>query len=102
VCTDIVLSHILKKAFPDDYRAILTCAYYLVSEGQALSRAEKWSAQALTPYGAMLADQRISELLVRITPNLSQAFFPAWIGQNRNARYYCRSRYGLASLTGSY
>ncbi len=75
VCADIGLGHILKRSFPNDWDAILTCAYYLVSEGQALSRAEKWSRQAVTPYGTVLADQRISELLIRITPELVQGFF---------------------------
>ena len=70
ICMDTGLSHILKKVFPDDWKAILTCAYYLVSEGQALYRVEKWSRQAITPYGVTLADQRVSELLVRITPEL--------------------------------
>ena len=49
VCADIGLGHILKRVFPNDWDAILTCAYYLISEGQALSRTEKWSQQAVTP-----------------------------------------------------
>lgn len=40
VCADTGLGHMLKKVFPDDWDAILTCAYYLVSEGQALYRTE--------------------------------------------------------------
>lgn len=64
-----------------------------------MSRAEKWSAQALTPYGATLADQRISELLVRITPDLSQEFFSAWIGQNRSDRYYCMDITSVSSYS---
>lgn len=99
VCSDIGLGHILKKIFPDDYSAILTCAYYLISEGQALSRAEKWSRQALTPYGAVLADQRISELLVRITPALAQDFFSAWIEYNRGDKYYCMDITSVSSYS---
>lgn len=99
VCADIGLDRILKKIFPDDRTAILTCAYYLVSEGQALSRAEKWSQQALTPYGKMLADQRISELLTRITPGLSQDFFSAWIEHNRSDRYYCMDITSVSSYS---
>lgn len=90
---------ISKKIFPDDYSAILTCAYYLISEGQALSRAEKWSRQALTPYGAVLADQRISELLVRITPALAQDFFSAWIEYNRGDKYYCMDITSVSSYS---
>ncbi len=99
VCVDTGLSHILKKVFPDDSDAILTCAYYLVSEGQALSRAEKWSRQAVTPYGAVFADQRISELLVRITPELVQGFFSAWLEHNSGDRYYCMDITGISSYS---
>lgn len=99
VCTDIGLGHILKKIFPNDWDAILTCAYYLVSEGQALSRAEKWSQQAITPYGTVLADQRISELLVRITPELVQGFFSAWMEHNSGDRYYCMDITSISSYS---
>jgi transposase len=99
VCADIGLGHILKKSFPNDWDAILTCAYYLVSEGQALSRAEKWSQQAVTPYGAVLADQRISELLIRITPELVQGFFSAWMEHNSCDRYYCMDITSVSSYS---
>lgn len=99
VCSDIGLDRALKEIFPNDWEAILTCAYYLVSEGQALSRAEKWSQQATTPYGKMLADQRISELLTRITPGLSEDFFSAWIKQNRNDQYYCMDITSVSSYS---
>ena len=35
--SDIKLDAPLKAVFPDDWERILTCAYYLVSEGGALS-----------------------------------------------------------------
>ena len=99
VCTDTGLGHILKKVFPNDRDAILTCAYYLVSEGQALSRTEKWSQQAVTPYGTMLADQRISELLIRITPELMQGFFCAWPEYNSSDKYYCMDITSISSYS---
>lgn len=99
VCADIGLGHILKRVFPNDWDAILTCAYYLISEGQALSRTEKWSQQAVTPYGAMLADQRISELLVRITPELTQRFFSVWMEHNRCDTYYCMDITSVSSYS---
>nr|WP_302144301.1 hypothetical protein [uncultured Schaedlerella sp.] len=99
VCADTGLGYILKKFFPNDWDAILTCAYYLVSEGHALSRAEKWSQQAITPYGTMLAGQRISELLVRITPELVQGFFSAWLEHNSGDRYYCMDITSISSYS---
>ncbi len=93
------LKRVLKKVFPTDWAGILTCAYFLVSEGQALSRAEKWSQQAVTPYGRMLASQRISELLPRITPSLAQDFFTAWINHNRQDEYYCMDITSVSSYS---
>lgn len=76
------LLRILKETFPDDWKAMLTCAYYLVSEGRSLCHAEQWSSSARTPFGGRLGDQRISELLTRITAEKQQAFFAKWTGTN--------------------
>lgn len=97
--SDTGLEQTLKKIFPEDWAAILTCAYYLVSEGQALYRAEKWSAQAVTPYGKMMGDQRISELLPRITQGLVQDFFTLWIRKNKGDEYYCMDITSVSSYS---
>lgn len=76
------MERILKETFPDDWKAMLTCAYYLVSEGRPLCHAEQWSSSAKTPFGARLGDQRISELLNRITADKQQTFFAKWTGLN--------------------
>lgn len=78
----------LQHTYPDEWQKILTCAYFLVSEGTALSRAEKWSADNHSPYGLPLPSQRISELLVRLTPGSQHSFFNEWIEPNRNDEYY--------------
>ena len=93
------LDTVLPRIFPQDSAAILTCAYYLVSEGQALSRAEQWSRHTLTPCGGVLADQRISELLLRITPSLTEEFFKAWIDWNRSQEYYCMDITSVSSYS---
>lgn len=99
IAVDSGLKHVLKGIFPSDWAGILTCAYFLVSEGQALSRAEKWTQQALTPYGSAFASQRISELLPRITPSLAQDFFTAWIDHNRQDEYYCMDITSVSSYS---
>lgn len=99
ISTSIGLEHILKRAFPDDWQKILTCAYYLISEGGALCHTEKWSAQNRSPYGATLTSQRISELLLRITPGQQQTFFKAWIDANRNDEYFCMDISSVSSYS---
>ena len=85
--TDLLFMHIsdttgltecLRKAYPKDWRAILTCSFYMLSEGKALSGCEQWSADTVTPYGKRLDDRRISELLSRLTTDSQDVFFRSW------------------------
>ena len=99
IAKEIGLDTVLSRVFPQDRDAILTCAYYLLSEGQALSRAEQWTAHTLTPCGGVLSDQRISELLQRITPSLTEDFFKAWIDWNRSQEYYCMDITSVSSYS---
>ena len=57
--SDIKLDAPLKAVFPDDWERILTCAYYLVSEGGALAHVEKWQRAFSSPYEEKLTSQRI-------------------------------------------
>lgn len=74
----------LRKSFPEDWSRILTCAYYLASEGDALCHVEQWSARNRHPFRSKLADQRVSELLTRITPSAQQEFFADWMASNHS------------------
>ena len=66
----------LKKCFPNDYKKILSLAYYLVMEDRnPLSRFPKWQRTHSHPNGSDIISQRSSELLGRITENAKQLFF---------------------------
>jgi hypothetical protein len=93
------LKKVLKNAFPDDWQQIMTCAYHLVSEGTALSRAERWTAANRTPFGKVLTSQRISDLLVRITPEAQFRFFSKWIEHNRSNEYYAMDVTSVSSYS---
>ena len=82
------LVKILRSSFPEDWERILTCAYYLASEGNALCHVEQWSAYNQHPYQSKLADQRVSELLCRITSSLQQDFLGKWIAAKHNKGYF--------------
>jgi len=45
----------LKAVFPDDWERILTCSYYLVSEGGALAHVEKWQQAFSSSHGGKLS-----------------------------------------------
>jgi transposase len=90
----------LRTVFADDWQQIMTCAYYLVSEGNALSRVEHWSTANNTPYGNILTSQRVSELLTRITSGRQIEFFSKWGDQNRDGGYYAMDITSVSSYSG--
>ena len=66
----------LKACFPDNYRQILSIAYYLILEDKnSLSRFPRWAALHKHPHGAAIPSQRSSELFASITEEAKQRFF---------------------------
>lgn len=94
---DTGLRSVLKKVFRDDWMQMLTCAYYLVSDGGALCHIDSWMALYRAPYGGTLTSQRISELLIRITPSLQQDFFRSWVSKNKQDEYYAMDITSISS-----
>ena len=99
VAQEIGLLSILRRVFPTDWQAILTCAYFLVSEGKALCRAEKWVQRNRVPLNAPLSSQRISELLLRIKPGMQQDFFRLWSASNSCDEYYAMDITSVSSYS---
>ncbi len=66
----------LKACFPDNYRQILSIAYYLILEDKnSLSRFPHWAALHRHPHGAVIPSQRSSELFASITEDAKHRFF---------------------------
>jgi transposase len=66
----------LKSCFPDQYKQILSIAYYLIlEENNALSRFSHWQKLHIHPYGDDLPSQRSSELFQSIDEEGRTAFF---------------------------
>ena len=93
------LSKIMRSVFNDDWQQIMTCAYYLLSEGAALSRVEQWSSANSTPYQNILTSQRVSDLLVQITGERQLMFFSRWINQNHSDEYYAMDITSISSYS---
>jgi len=63
-----MISADLQVCFPKDHRAILSLAYYLVSESEApMYRFGHWARSHTHPYDGELTSQRISEVFSRIS-----------------------------------
>jgi hypothetical protein len=66
----------LKHCFPDDYRKILSLAYYLILESDSpMYRFKKWSLTHYHPFGSEIPSQRISELFESIPEGAKLEFF---------------------------
>lgn len=99
VAQETGLLSILRRVFPDDWRQMLTCAFFLASEGRALCHAGKWSEQNVTPLGTPISSQRISELLVRIQLGLQQDFFRRWAAERMCKEYYAMDITSISSYS---
>ena len=97
--SDIGLQKVLASVYPYDWSRILTCAYYLVSEGGALCHVEKWKNTNAVPFTESLASQRISELLTRLTPTTQQEFFGKWVASNKQDEYYAMDITSVSSYS---
>lgn len=66
----------LKTCFPEDYKKILSIAYFLILENDnPLSRFGKWNRLHSHPYGKDIPSQRSSELFQSITEEAKMHFF---------------------------
>ena len=84
----IGLTQTLQQCFQDSWTHILTCAYYLLSEGKALCHCGSWSALHETPGKTPLESQRISELLSELNQDAQMVFFKAWMKKRSELEYF--------------
>ena len=78
----------LETCFPEDYRKILSLAYYLIQESDSpMYRFRKWAATHSHPLGTEFSDRRISELFASISESAKMRFF-ARQSQRRLEREY--------------
>jgi transposase len=66
----------LQQCFPDQYKQILSIAYFLILEdNNPLIRFPKWAATHKHPYGKDIPSQRSSEMFASITEDARERFF---------------------------
>ena len=90
------LGALLKACFPKEHGQILTMAYYLASRGTPLSHCGTWCKTHSHPYGEILTDQRITEVLRSITTDGKQTFFTKWMKKSLEDDYLC---YDITSIS---
>ena len=78
VAKDMLLSETLALSFPDDWKKIMTVAYYLASTGGELQFCKQWSENNRAPYNSIMTEHVMNELLSNITSNGISLFFTLW------------------------
>jgi len=96
ITSQLGLQKLLKSCFPQIHQQILIMAYYLVSNGGALSHCETWCKSHAPSMSQSLASQRISELLASITTDEKQTFLAKWMHTVLEEDYLC---YDITSVS---
>lgn len=88
VAEKLGLTEMLKQSFPDDWKLILSCVYYVLSENDYFSRTKYWSTENDNPYGKMFDSHHVSEVLSKINENTLFVFFREWRDTFTEPDYY--------------
>lgn len=74
ISAQIGLTEILKEAFPDEWRKLITCAFFEVLESKPLYLCSTWLEDTYINLVDKLPSQRISELLKSVGQNVYARF----------------------------
>jgi transposase len=92
----------LKKCFPNDYKQLLSIAYYLILESDSpLSRFPKWDSLHLHPYGKDIPSQRSSDLFASISEEQRYHFFRLQATRRTEKEYWAYDITSISSYSES-
>ena len=90
----------LQKCFPNDYKSLLSIAYYLILESDSpLSRFSKWASLHRHPYGADIPSQRSSELFASLTEEKRYHFFRLQAARRIENEYWAYDTTSISSYS---
>ena len=75
---NLQLRDVLSLCFPDDWKKILSVAYYLAATEKELQFSKQWSEEHTTPYNNVLTSTVVSDLFGSISSNAISLFFTLW------------------------
>lgn len=83
---EIGLTRALQIAFSKDWKLILSCAIYCVSETSPLSFIDRWSEINVSPFGKHISILDIKDLLWSINKDNMESFMKVWCRKLDNSR----------------
>lgn len=90
------VSALMKSVFPQSHQELMAMAFYLTSQGGALSLCASWAKGHMPDLAASLGSQRMSDLLALIGTDRKQAFFAKWMKMRLENDYLC---YDITSVS---
>lgn len=99
--SDIGVSTLVAKCFPDDSAAIMSLVYFIVEKGLPLSRSEFWSVSHAHPFDGAMTSQRVSELLAHMTEDGRQQFLALWMKRAQGSGCLCYDITSISSYSKS-
>lgn len=88
IAETIGLEESLRQSFQDDWKLILSCAFYILIERDKLSEIKFWSMDNDTPYKKQITPQMISDVLSNISENELFLFYREWRDFNDSDSFY--------------
>nr|WP_144353480.1 hypothetical protein [Paenibacillus darwinianus] len=90
----------LQKCFPNDYKSLLSIAYYLILESDSpLSRFSKWASLHRHPHGVDIPSQRSSELFASLTEEKRYHFFRLQAARRMDNEYWAYDTTSISSYS---
>lgn len=90
----------LSVCFGEQYRQLLSIAYYLILEDTApLSRFKRWGASHKHPHGEDIPSQRSSELFASVTEDAKQRFFHLQSSRRMEEEYLAYDTTSISSYS---
>lgn len=89
----------LELVFPEEYKQILACAYYLACEGKSICRLRQWVDCTKNPCGEN-TEIAFEELLEKITSLQQQKFFGVWLDKASRSSCVIHDITSVFSLSG--
>lgn len=92
----------LKICFPENYKQILSIAYFLILEDRnSLSRFPKWDRTHYHPYGKCIPSQRSSDVFASITEDAKEHFFRLQCKRRMENEYWAYDTTSISSYSES-
>jgi transposase len=79
ITKELGLDKIIEKVFPDNFEQILKIAFFMVCEGNTMSKIVYWQKSTYLKLGEFISDSRCSQIFADITFEQRMRFFQEWM-----------------------